>query len=247
MPIQEIDEITIRKRVESYFSDRNDVFIHAAIFAVVNLGAMVLLLNAEGGWPWPLLLLLAWGAGLAGHVIDVGGRSPRRLAQADHSALEQMAHIYGPDWQETASEEDYQRIYKRAHQALNQKKEFLIHAAAYVGISLASWFFWTGVVGGNPLIPLLFAVGWGIGLVGHGISIYGGTSHAANRRERAIQQAVEREQDWLYAASSGGGKAKRKREPDMQRLMRTDEGDVLEIDEEDWQEEDPAQHLNMRT
>ncbi len=249
MPIEPVDASTIRKRVESYFAERGELMTHLAIYVAINFGLGVIWLwtgAAEGLWPWPLVVMLAWGAGLAGHGLDVLARSPRRLAQADRDAFDQMARLYGDDWQDTAPEAEYERIYAAAHEALDEKKDFTIHLVIYILVNLAAWALWFGAERPDFVFPLVLMFFWGIGLGIHGASTFASSTRGSARREEAIQQAVEREQEWLYGASSSG-KAKRKRQPDTQRLMRTNDGEVLEVAEEDWKNDDQSSHLNTRS
>jgi len=85
-----------------------------------------------------------------------------------------------------------QEIYNRAKRRVAQIKGFYIHASIFVpvnvlliGINLWTspdhiWFVW----------PLL---GWGIGLVAHGFSIYGlGGYLGADWEERKIQEIIDK-------------------------------------------------------
>jgi uncharacterized integral membrane protein len=223
MSIKLPDETVIRKRVEQYFEDRNGLLIHAFVFAAINL-LLWAIWFFTGTWAWPLIISLAWGSGLAAHAIDVLAKAPRRLAALDRGVFRQMEDLYGPDWREMADPGDYQRLHQAAHQAHNQRKELVIHGIVYVMINLAAWFIWGMVTRGAGFpIPFILSGAWGLGLAAHGVTIYAGSSRARARREYAVQEAVERERAYLYGDASH--KEKRKHE----RLMLTEDGELLHI------------------
>ncbi len=239
--ITTVDEKTIRQRVEKHFEDRRELLVHASIYVVVNLALWVVWLVtglATGVMVWPLVVMLGWGAGLAGHALDVFARLPWRLAAADRQVFQQMENLYGPDWREVASEDDYRKLHEAAHQTLNQRKEFYIHMAVYLLVNLAVlalWSQWGGRTGGFPL-PLALLFLWGLGLAGHCITVFSSPARMVAARERAIQQAVERETQRLY------GDAPHKEKRKHERLMLSEDGELLEVDEDDWQAEIKRNH-----
>ena len=83
----------------------------------------------------------------------------------------------------------------RVQEQFNKRKEWLQQRGVYLCINLMLWiiFLTTGGFVDTPPWPLLVSLGWGAGLVAHGIDYRSHTS-----REKAISRAVERERDRLY-------------------------------------------------
>lgn len=70
------DEAQLRKKLEKRFKKRQDLIIHAGIYALVNIPLLLWVLfgfsNGRGGtsFPWPLIIVLGWSAGILGHFIS---------------------------------------------------------------------------------------------------------------------------------------------------------------------------------
>lgn len=64
----------IRKRVERLYDARKDIFIHTAVFVIINLlmWAVWAFTDLKIHFPmvWPLLVSGGWGAGYIAHLID---------------------------------------------------------------------------------------------------------------------------------------------------------------------------------
>lgn len=224
MPIELPDDQVIRRRVEKYFQERTELLIHGGIYLAVN-AVLWILLFAIFHVPlvWPLLVTLGWGTGLVGHMIEVFSKSPQRIAALDRSVFQQMESIYGPDWREIAEEEDYARINRDTHKRASKHRELRIHLAVFLLANCVIWLFWTIVVGGALWVPVIVLLGWGAGLFGHAVTVYAEAGRSVGARERALEQAVERERARLY----GDAPVKEKRKHD--RLLLSDDGELLEI------------------
>jgi hypothetical protein len=130
------------------------------------------------------------------------------------------------------SEPNYDEIRSRIQNRFNKRKELLMHLVAYIGVNLAMWFFWFigGIdilsrdIAGIPL-PIVVTVGWGVGFLIHFLDYYYEAGGGAERRERAIQQAIEREM-----ALRRGDFEKPKRDPHMHL---TEDGELEEVSSED--------------
>lgn len=220
-----IDHDEIRRRVEKYYNQRKEWLIHLSIFVVINAVLWGLWLGTQGllgvAFPWPLVVMLGWGAGLAGHGVEVAAHSPDRLARVDRTVHQQMDAVYGPDWASAADDEDYQRIYRAAHKRYRQKAEFIIHLAVFVVVNLLMWLMWLSIDVAFPF-PLIVLGGWGAGLVGHAATMYFDSSRAAEARERAVQEAISR-----YNAAYDVPRKRKRREH-----LLTDDGELLDIVEE---------------
>jgi hypothetical protein len=84
--VPQSDEVMIRRSVEQQFKKRGEFVAHLVVFVAINvllwglfLFGQPLLNGADaanwvrfaGAFPWPLLVTLGWGAGLAAHGVDV--------------------------------------------------------------------------------------------------------------------------------------------------------------------------------
>ncbi len=219
-------EAEIRRRVEQRLKKRGEFFIHLAVYWAVNVALWVIWLLAGQGFPWPLGVTLPWGAGLAAHGVDTffdsGGRA-RRRERALHDTMQQ---IYGENWSVTTSQENYNRIRQGIERDFNKRKEFLIHLSVYLPINLLFWLVWLmagGVQAAFPW-PALLTLGWGVGLVAHGVDTYFQTGRRITAREQAIQREIEREREQLY-----GEKPKRSR------LVIAEDGELMEVVEDAWE------------
>jgi hypothetical protein len=216
-------EAEIRRRVERRLRKRGEFFIHLTVYWAVNVALWVIWLLTGQGFPWPLGVTLPWGAGLAAHTVDTffdaGGRAQRRERTVD----EAMRKIYGDDWSVSASQEDYNRIRQSIEKDFNKRKEFLIHLSVYLPINLLFWLVWQmagGVQAAFPW-PALLTLGWGVGLVAHGVDTYFQTGRRITAREQAIQREIEREREQRF-----GEKRKRSR------LVIAEDGELMEVVED---------------
>lgn len=208
------DENAMRSRVEKQYKKRTEFTGHLIAFVLVN--ALLLLIffftgnvlpnffdfNPQFiGFPWPLIVLLGWGAGLAAHAVETyyqtGERAARRL-RAIHGEFER---IYGDRWYKDATKAELRKVRSRVAQPFTKRREFFDHLAVFIPINIMLWmiFLFTGdfLSGDSGSLgfpwPLIVVFGWGIGLVFHGVEMLSYTT-----RQHAIDQAVERERDRYY-------------------------------------------------
>lgn len=139
------------------------------------------------------------------------------------------------------SEPNYDQIRYRIQQRFNKRKELFMHLAAYVVVNLVMWVLvLTGFIHDIPvlsgvyeglgiLLPLLVTIGWGIGVFIHYLDYYYEAGGGAERRERAIEDAIEREKAMRSEFE------KPKRDP---RMQLTEDGELEEVtdDEDDVRE-----------
>jgi hypothetical protein len=132
------------------------------------------------------------------------------------------------------SEPNYDEIRHRVQQRFTKRKELLMHATAFVIVNAVLWILWfAGPIQqllqdfpdfGIPA-PLIVTALWGMGFIVHFLDYYFEVGEGARRRDRAIQQEIEREkairEDFLE-------KPKRDR-----RIQLTDEGELEEVADED--------------
>ncbi len=136
------------------------------------------------------------------------------------------------------SEPNYDEIRARIEQRFNKQKELLIHSMTYLIINGLIWtLFLTGtlyyipILGGifdrfGLILPLVVSLGWGVGMVAHILDYYYSVGGAAQRRERAIQRAIEDEM------SLRRNFEKPKRDP---RMHLTEDGELEEMADDEME------------
>src|SRR5262249_15796754 len=88
---------------------------------------------------------------------------------------------------------------------------------------------------------LLVTLGWGIGLVAHGLVVYLESGPMDRMREQAIQREIEAEKRRLGIRDDGetddaGVPAKSKRKNEERALRLGDDGELVEVDQVDPRE-----------
>ncbi|MBL8165494.1 MAG: 2TM domain-containing protein [Anaerolineae bacterium] len=127
-------------------------------------------------------------------------------------------------------DKDYRKeIRKRMTERYNARAEFVGHLVAFI-ISMAVLWGPLSPQGGWATLALLISGGWFMGVVIHAVNML-----MAELRERAIDAAIERERAWRGAYPAEPAKAKRDR---LTRL--SSDGELLEVIEDQWDEEQPA-------
>ncbi|MBN2472079.1 MAG: protein kinase [Anaerolineae bacterium] len=134
----------------------------------------------------------------------------------------------------TPEEELRRKIEKR----LKEQQEFRTHVVIYIMVNLLLWFIWLASGAGFPW-PFFPTLGWGIGIVAHYMEYHHKYGRGAERRERLIQEELER------ARLSGRipyESDKRKNEDliglDDQRLRLADDGELSDSFIEQVMDED---------
>ncbi|MGQ9887975.1 MAG: 2TM domain-containing protein [Aggregatilineales bacterium] len=191
------------------------VLLWGAVFAAHAI-------NGPAGFPWPGLVTLAWGAGIAANWLEVRSQSPARFVALERSAQAQMARRHGPDWDAIADAEDYQRALRAIEKAAKERQEFVTHFAIYAIINRMLWFIWSTT--SNPVdfpFPLVVMGFWDIGLASHGASVFFSSAQQQLAREEAIQREVER--------LAGQTQTVKKKKREGARLALTDDGELVEI------------------
>ena len=93
-------------------------------------------------------------------------------------------------------------IRRRVEQRLKKRGEFYIHLTVYVAVNLALWVVWL-LMGSVFPWPLVLSLGWGAGLIGHGIDVYYTSGGRDTRREQVIHDTLRRiyGEDWRASAT----------------------------------------------
>jgi hypothetical protein len=231
----------IRLRVQHRMNQRAGFLIHLMFFVGVSvlvwflwgLGNNVF----DGRWiefPWPLVVGLAWSAGLAGHYAKLYSESGRRREQREQSIRETMFELYGSDWSDIISAVDYRETRESVEQHFRQRAELMVHFSIFLFTNLAIWLVFIALawIIDTPAAyfpwPLLVSISWGFGLGGHVLRVFAHGFNSASR-EQALQREVERERMLLYGEAH---KAKRRPRSENLEAIDADSGDENEGDKD---------------
>lgn len=125
---------------------------------------------------------------------------------------------------------DVEKIRERVEERFKERTEFFMHLVIYVIINAMLWGIYIFSGGGWPW-PIVPMLGWGAGLFAHGVEVFAGSSFWIERRERAIQQEIERERMRRMGYFE---------KPKRERLRLSDDGELLSEQPPD-EEEQPDQ------
>lgn len=185
------NEEAIRKRLKKQNEERIGFFIHAAVYTVIVIGMFGSQLISRGDdFFWPVIPMLAWGAGLAAHGLETyfntGERERRRIRAVNN----EYQRLYGENWRRV-SKKELKKVRNRVLAPFKKRHEFWQHAAVfvlinlmlvYINLSTSNEFMWS-------LIPI---AGWSIGLGAHFFETF-----ASNKPNKSLEDAVERERALL--------------------------------------------------
>ena len=228
----ETDE-QLRYRIGKRFDKRKEFFIHAATYTAV-VGALWAFWFLSGSIQGlgPLAISLLWGAGLAVHAIDTYFQVGVPATNADRDTWREMRRLYGDDWRVEATAQEYEAVRHRITKPFNQRKELGMHSVAYLLINLALWLVWLSEPSDFPW-PVLVSGFWGVGFVAHAAEVLFNT-----RREGLIDREVERERERMEREVG----MSRKRKNDQRVLRLSDDGELIEVDDDEYVIELPVKH-----
>lgn len=207
----------LKRRARRLLSERNEFLGHLGAYIGVNLLLWIVYGVSDGSifgtdgematfmenFPFPLIVMLGWGAGLLAHGIetyyDTGKRALRRIV----AVHDEFARVYGTRWWQNANKNDLRKLRKKVDAPRTKRVELYQHIAVYVLINIMLWTIY-GVNGdalevGDFPWPLITMLGWGIGLFFHVVDTFG---HRDN--SRAIDRQVAAEQTMRYGTSVQG-------------------------------------------
>lgn len=142
---------------------------------------------------------------------------------------------------------DYTAIKRRVENRIRARMAFFIHLTVFIIINLALWFGYKFVIAmvlqtmenSLPSIAvtamqfpwvIIVTLGWGIGLLAHGIKVYFDSGAMDAYRERATQREIEREKMRLYGATPDQFQ-KPKRERAAGKVELSDDGELVYDDD----------------
>ena len=220
------DDLALRRRVERQINKQNEFRLSLGAYIVGTLGLSVLFIGLGVAWIAGVVAL-GWGAGVAVHGIDTyyqtGPRAARRLARM-HQAFRDA---YGPDWYDTASVRQLDKIRRRVDEPINKRKEFFMHLAVFLCIIPMLWLIYGALTPDLPIPwPLLATLGWGAALLLHGLY-----SLPSIRQSDVVEREMDRQRSLI--AEAGGDIEKPKRSRPDEPLALDEDGeltdDMLEI------------------
>lgn len=69
--------------------EKASVYVHIVVYIAVNLFLWIIWFTSGQGFPWPLIVMFAWGIGLASHVSGVfwGRHAVDKMAEKEYRKL----------------------------------------------------------------------------------------------------------------------------------------------------------------
>jgi hypothetical protein len=190
-----------RKRIAKRIEARNGFIGHATSYVLVNLllwgifagsGGFEGFLSASGEFPWPMLVMFFWFAGLGAHAVETYFSTGERAARKDRAVRDALRQQYGSGWYNTASKKQMKTVRERVTKASAKVQDFFEHAAAYVGVNGGLWTIWFLASFRESNFefpwPAFVTLGWGIGLFFSAMEAFG-----ARNAEQSIEREIERE------------------------------------------------------
>ncbi|NDJ61128.1 MAG: protein kinase [Chloroflexi bacterium] len=207
------EALSLRRRLEWEFKKRNEFWIHALIFLIINGGLMLVFFGVMpqlaaafrdefGSQPWPLIVVFAWGSGLLAHAVETYHETGHRASERARRIRAALRDSFGPDWS-NAERNDLKRVRRRVEAPDKKRVEFAQHFVVYLminamlfaifrmtqGLNIPDMLDGDFVMGAIDFPwPILVTIFWGVGLMAHFFEV-----RAAVRREGVIDRAIERE------------------------------------------------------
>jgi serine/threonine protein kinase len=243
------DETALRRRVERQIKKRGDLWKNALAFAIVIpimwviygfasgvLGSIPDMPTGIAQFPWPLIVMLGWAAGLASDAIETwfktGKRAARRLARLH----DEFRAEYGPQWYRDASRRELKAVRRRVDKTFKQRVDFWKNLASFGFVIPMLWIIFgfssgflaslpdadipQGIVGFPwPLIVMLI---WGFDIAKNGYELMG-----ARRQEKAVEREIERQRGLVERDDWGDDKPKNDFRDDLEPRL-TEDGELTD-------------------
>lgn len=126
MPPNMPSEQEIRRRVEKRIKQRNDFYIHFAVYIAANLLMwMIWALTRDSsetiGFPWPLIVMFGWGIGLVSHALTVYFNSASRVEARERTIQREIER----ERQRIAGDGTYEKPKRDRHVRLSEDGELI--------------------------------------------------------------------------------------------------------------------------
>lgn len=197
----------IRRRVEQEYNKKREFNMHliAYVFGIILMWVIYFLITSDPSndldFPFPVIVMMGWGAGLLAHWLETFYQTGKRAAKRLTAVREELGSLYGPDWSYVPKPE-LRKVRKRVVEKFDKRREFITHLGVYLVINVMMWMIFALTRDSMDEIfawPLIVNLGWGIGLAAHAVETF-----SFGNRERAISQAINRE----LSDSQASGKLK---------------------------------------
>lgn len=196
------DDQGARKRAEYQINKRKEFTGHAVAYVLVNIGLLVTNIGLFSAEPdmflwWPIVGL-AWGSGLVAHAIETYFETGPRLAKRTRTVQDALYNSFGANWRkaERTQRKEFRKVRRRAEKPFTDKREFFQHLGVYTLIIAMMWFifFMIGTIEPDIMTvpwPAFVMGGWGLGLLGDGMSkLRSGSREASIAREMAREREL---------------------------------------------------------
>lgn len=251
------DENALRRRIEARFKKRGEFIGHLVAYVIVNLilwfGFRAFNFGSISedthflewmAFPWPIIVSLGWGAGLAAHMFETYFQTGARDERRYQAIRGEFRRLYGDDWS-GVDKRELKKVRRRVEKPFKARAEFFEHAAVYILINVMLWMiylFGSGVPDIGEFItavpwPAFVTLGWGIGLAVNFVEMLTVTG-----RERAIQRAVERaylekpKND--FSGDADESDSRRSRRGRARRVRLTGDGELTDSMIAEWSDDD---------
>lgn len=223
------DEGALRRRVETQMKKRGDFWKNAIAYVVVIPILWIIFgttsdvvasigtgfpFNIFSEFPWPLIVMFGWGAGLAADAIETHHKTGKRAAHRLAVLHEEFRAEYGPQWYRTAPRKELRAIRRRVDKPIKQRVDFFKNLVSYLFIIPMLWVIFgvsSGIIGSQfgtdfpfnlatqfpwPLIVMFF---WGLGIVTNGFAVLNERrKHSRVEREMERQREMVDRSPWDY-------------------------------------------------
>ncbi len=213
------DENALRRRVERQMKKRGDFWKNAIAYVIVMPILWIIFgvtsdiigtslgtgfpFNVVSEFPWPLIVMFGWGAGLATDAIETYHKTGRRAAQRLETLHDEFRAAYGPQWYRTAPRKELRAIRRRVDKPIKKRVDFFKNVASYLFIIPMLWIIFgvsSGIIGSQfgtdfPFSvatqfpwPLIVMFLWGLGIVNNGFAVL-----SERRKQSNVELEMERQ------------------------------------------------------
>jgi hypothetical protein len=186
-------------------------------------------------FPWPLIVMFGWGAGLASDAIETWFKTGKRAARRLAHLHDEFRAEYGPQWYRDATRRELKVVRRRVDKTYKKRVDFWKNLGSFVFVIPMLWIifgFSSGFLNsladadipqaivGFPW-PLIVMLLWGFDIAKNGVELMG-----ARRQEGAVEREVERQRSLAERDAWGEDKPKNDFRDDVPHL--TEDGELTD-------------------